>query len=70
MLNMIKTLVAPRGISGREKAVSDKLLTLMAPLTDNCRTDAMGSLIALKKGTAKIKITSGGSTRTITIKVK
>ena len=52
MLNMIKTLVAPRGISGREKAVSDKLLTLMAPLTDNCRTDAMGSLIALKKGTA------------------
>ncbi len=52
MLNMIKTLTAVRGISGREKAISDKLLTIMAPLTDKCYNDPMGSLIALRKGTA------------------
>ncbi len=52
MLNLIKTLTAVRGISGREKAVSDKLLALMAPLTDKCYNDPMGSLIAYKKGTA------------------
>ncbi len=52
MLNLMKTLTAVRGISGREKAVSDKLLTVMAPLTDKCRNDTMGSLIAYKKGTA------------------
>ncbi len=52
MLNMIKTLTAVRGISGREKAISDKLLTLMAPLTDKCYNDPMGSLVAFKQGTA------------------
>ncbi len=52
MLNLIKTLTAVRGISGREKAVSDKLLTMMAPLSDKCYNDPMGSLIAYKKGTA------------------
>ncbi len=52
MLNMIKTLTAVRGISGREKAVSDKILAIMAPLSDKCRNDAMGNLIAYKKGTA------------------
>ncbi len=52
MLNLIKTLTAVRGISGREKAVSDKLLTLMAPLCDKCYNDPMGSLIAYRKGTA------------------
>ena len=53
MLNTIKTLTAVRAISGREKAVSDKILKLIAPLTDNVRSDAMGSLIAYKKGTGK-----------------
>ncbi len=52
MLNLIKTLTAVRGISGREKPVADKLLTLIAPLTDKCYTDAMGSLIAVKNGVA------------------
>ncbi len=52
MLNLIKTLTAVRGISGREKAVSDKLLSLMAPLTDKCYNDPMGSLIAYKQGIA------------------
>ena len=52
MLNLMKTLTAVRGISGREKTLSDKLLTMVAPLTDRCWNDAMGNLIAVKYGTA------------------
>ena len=52
MLNLMKTLTAARGISGREKALSDKLLTIVAPLTDKCWNDAMGNLIAVKYGSA------------------
>ena len=52
MLNLIKTLTAPCAISGREKAISDKLLTLVAPITDKCYNDSMGNLIAVKYGTA------------------
>ena len=52
MINLLKTMVAPRAISGREKSMTDKLLPLIAPLTDKCRTDAMGSIIAVKYGTA------------------
>ena len=52
MLNLIKTLTAPRAISGREKAISDKILTIVAPLADKCYNDAMGNLIAIKYGTA------------------
>lgn len=53
MLNTIKTLTSVRAISGREKAISDKLLGIIAPLVDNVRSDAMGSLIAFKKGCGK-----------------
>ena len=52
MLNLMKTLTAVRGISGREKTLSDKLLTMVAPLTDRCWNDAMGNLIAVKYGTS------------------
>ena len=52
MLNLIKTLTAPRAISGREKAISDKILTIVAPLADKCYNDAMGNLIAIQYGTA------------------
>ena len=52
MLNLIKTLNAPRAISGREKAISDKLLPIIAPLADKCCNDSMGNLIAVKYGTA------------------
>ncbi len=52
MLNLIKTLVAPRAISGYEKAVSEKILPLIAPLCDKVWSDAMGNLFALKAGTA------------------
>ena len=52
MLNLMKQLVAPRAISGYEKAISDKILPLIAPYTDKVWSDAMGNLIAYKKGTA------------------
>ena len=52
MLNLMKTLTAVRGISGREKTLSDKLLTIVAPLTDKCWTDSMGNFIAVRYGTA------------------
>ena len=52
MLNLMKTLTAVRGISGREKALSDKLLTIVAPITDKCWNDSMGNLIAVKNGSA------------------
>ncbi len=52
MLNLIKNLTSCRGISGYEKAVSEKLVMLMAPLSDKVWNDPMGSLIALKKGNA------------------
>lgn len=52
MLNLMKALVAPRAISGYEKAVSEKILPMVAPLCDKVWTDAMGNLIAMKAGTA------------------
>lgn len=50
MLNIIKNLNATPSISGREKAISDKILTYIAPLTDKVWEDAMGNLIAYKRG--------------------
>ena len=52
MLNLMKTLTAVRGISGREKTLSDKLLTIVAPLADKCWSDPLGNLIAVRYGTA------------------
>ena len=50
MLNIIKNLNATPSVSGREKAISDKILTYIAPLTDKVWEDAMGNLIAYKRG--------------------
>ena len=52
MLNLMKTLVSVRSISGFEKTVSDKLMMTMAPLCDKVYNDALGSLICVKNGTA------------------
>ena len=49
MLNLMKTLTAVRGISGYEKAVSDKLMMTVAPLCDRVYNDSMGSLIAYRR---------------------
>lgn len=50
MYNYVKTLTAISSVSGREKAVSDKLATMIAPFCDRVYTDPMGNLIAKKEG--------------------
>lgn len=50
MFDTLKKLVACHGISGSESAVADKIEGLIAPYVDECRRDALGNLIALKKG--------------------
>lgn len=52
MLNLIKALVSTRGISGYEKAISDKILKLIVPYVDKAWNDPMGNLIAFRKGSA------------------
>ena len=46
MLNILKNLISSSGVSGREKSVSDKILTYIAPLCDKVWEDSMGNLIA------------------------
>ncbi len=53
MLNILKNLNSTPSVSGREKAISDKILTYIAPLTDKVYEDAMGNLIAYKKGSGQ-----------------
>ncbi len=53
MYNTLKTLCMIPSVSGRENAIREKLTELIAPLSDECRTDNLGNLIAVKHGTAK-----------------
>ena len=50
MLNILKNLNSTSSVSGREKSISDKILTYIAPICDKVWEDPMGNLIALKKG--------------------
>lgn len=51
MINTLKKLLpAAPAVSGREQTVREVLADLMAPLTDEQKTDAMGNLICLKRG--------------------
>lgn len=52
MYNLIKKFVCCPGISGREKKISALIADEIAPYVDEISTDAMGNLIALKKGSA------------------
>ena len=54
MLNLMKTLTATCGISGREKAISDKLLTIVAPLADKLKFEI--PILLIKKNTGGINI--------------
>ena len=51
MLTKLKHLVQVSGVSGRESAIAAKISEYMTPLCNKVYTDAMGSLIAYKKGT-------------------
>jgi len=50
MYTMLKDIMCTPSISGRESAVCEKIKSYIAPLTDECYTDALGNLIAVKKG--------------------
>ena len=49
MLNLMKTLTAVRGISGYDKAVSDKLMMTVAPLSDRVYTDGLSHCLPAGK---------------------
>jgi tetrahedral aminopeptidase len=51
--SLLKTLSEASGPSGREDTVRDLIADLWRPLVDDLRTDAMGSLIAYRKGTGE-----------------
>ena len=48
---LLKDLTELPGLSGHEDAIRARLVELLTPLTDEVRTDALGNLIALKRGT-------------------
>lgn len=55
MYTILKDIMCTPSVSGRESAVCEKIKNYIAPLTDECYTDALGNLIAVKKGSGKDK---------------
>lgn len=53
MYNILKQVALTQGISGKERKVAEKISELVAPYCDETRIDAMGNLIALKRGSSK-----------------
>ncbi len=49
--DLLKELTELPGIAGHEEAIRAWLVELLTPLTDEVRTDALGNVIALKRGT-------------------
>ena len=52
MYTILKDIMCCPSISGRENAVAQKIRSYVEPLVDECNIDALGNLIALKKGSA------------------
>jgi putative aminopeptidase FrvX len=48
--DLLKELTELPGIAGHEEAIRARLVELLTPLTDEVRTDALGNIIALKRG--------------------
>jgi endoglucanase len=55
MYTILKDIMCTPSISGRETAVANKIRSYIEPLVDECYVDALGNLIALKKGSAEDK---------------
>lgn len=55
MYNTLKTLCLIPSVSGREKAIREKIKELIAPYTDENYTDNLGNLVAVKRGYAADK---------------
>lgn len=53
MYNLIKKIMKPVSVSGREDAVVAVIAEEISPFVDSLRIDALGNLIAFKSGTAK-----------------
>lgn len=56
MNELLKTLTEAVGVSGREKEVRLLIHDLIADLVDEWRVDALGNLIATKRGTGEIEL--------------
>ena len=52
MYDILKKLIATPSISGRESKLAQMLSEMIAPFVDESRVDAMGNLIACRRGTA------------------
>ncbi|MBQ7383593.1 MAG: M42 family metallopeptidase [Clostridia bacterium] len=50
MYNTLKALCLTPSVSGREEAIREKIKEMISPLTDECYTDNLGNLIAVKHG--------------------
>ena len=54
--DMLKSILAAYGPSGREQTVSDVIRSYVEPFADEVYNDALGNLIAVKKGTSGKKV--------------
>ena len=52
---MLKDIMCTPSVSGRENSVCEKIKKYISPYTDECYTDALGNLIAVKKGSGEDK---------------
>jgi len=52
----LKRLCLVSSVSGREDKIREKIKTIIAPFVDEVSTDALGNLIALKKGKSDKKV--------------
>ena len=52
MLELIRTLCEPAGVSGNEREIAEKIKELATPLADSVEIDALGNVLAFKKGKA------------------
>lgn len=52
MYDILKKLIATPSISGRESKLAQMISEMIAPFVDESRVDAMGNLIACRRGTA------------------
>lgn len=55
MYQTLKELIKVHGVSGREGAVAEVISDMIRPYVDELSTDALGNLIALRKGVGKEK---------------
>lgn len=51
--DLLKELSELPGVAGHEEAIRDRTIALLTPLTDEVRSDALGNVIALKRGNGK-----------------